>query len=162
MTKGSGDARTQPLYFLITTAGTDTNSICFKTHQKALDLLEGRKVDPTPAIESESMGQTGSSLDAYVEVGCLFFSEAVPIIFCLIAVNSSMIKRGYLFYQFIEKDPSSGNTVTERTAMQTTAVYAYVRVLAEAIAELPLNDFQYTENGGNTSSRSIRYTSFCF
>lgn len=27
MTKGSGDARTQPLYFLITTAGTDTNSI---------------------------------------------------------------------------------------------------------------------------------------
>ena len=27
MTKGSGDARMQPLYFLITTAGTDTNSI---------------------------------------------------------------------------------------------------------------------------------------
>lgn len=27
MTKGSGDARTQPLYFLITTAGTDTNSM---------------------------------------------------------------------------------------------------------------------------------------
>ena len=26
MTKGSGDARMQPLYFLITTAGTDTNS----------------------------------------------------------------------------------------------------------------------------------------
>ena len=29
MTKGSGDARTQPLFFLITTAGTDRNSICF-------------------------------------------------------------------------------------------------------------------------------------
>ena len=29
MTKGSGDARMQPLYFLITTAGTDTNSICY-------------------------------------------------------------------------------------------------------------------------------------
>ena len=28
MTKGSGDARMQPLFFLITTAGTDTNSIC--------------------------------------------------------------------------------------------------------------------------------------
>ena len=28
MTKGSGDARTQPLYFLITTAGDDQNSIC--------------------------------------------------------------------------------------------------------------------------------------
>ena len=47
MTKGSGDARTQPLYFLITTAGSDTNSICFETHQKALDLLQGRKHDPT-------------------------------------------------------------------------------------------------------------------
>lgn len=32
---------------MITTAGTDTNSICFETHQKALGLLEGRKVDPT-------------------------------------------------------------------------------------------------------------------
>ncbi len=47
MTKGSGDARTQPLYFLITTAGTDTNSICYETHQKALDIIDGRKHDPT-------------------------------------------------------------------------------------------------------------------
>lgn len=47
MTKGSGDARMQPLYFLITTAGTDTNSICYETHQKAVDILEGRKIDPT-------------------------------------------------------------------------------------------------------------------
>ena len=37
----------QPLYFLITTAGTDTNSICYETHQKAVDILEGRKIDPT-------------------------------------------------------------------------------------------------------------------
>lgn len=47
MTKGSGDARMQPLYFLITTAGTDTHSICYETHQKAKDILEGRKIDPT-------------------------------------------------------------------------------------------------------------------
>ena len=47
MTKGSGDARMQPLYFLITTAGTDTHSICYETHQKALDILEGRKQDST-------------------------------------------------------------------------------------------------------------------
>ncbi|MFU0545583.1 terminase large subunit domain-containing protein, partial [Gardnerella swidsinskii] len=47
MTKGSGDARMQPLYFLITTAGTDTHSICYETHQKAVDILEGRKIDPT-------------------------------------------------------------------------------------------------------------------
>jgi len=47
MAKGSGDARMQPLYFLITTAGTDTHSICYETHQKAKDILEGRKIDPT-------------------------------------------------------------------------------------------------------------------
>lgn len=47
MTKGSGDARTQPLYFLITTAGNDTKSICYETHQKAKDIIEGRKHDAT-------------------------------------------------------------------------------------------------------------------
>lgn len=47
MTKGSGDARMQPLYFLITTAGTDTHSICYETHQKAKDIMEGRKHDST-------------------------------------------------------------------------------------------------------------------
>lgn len=47
MTKGSGDARMQPLYFLITTAGTDTHSICYETHQKAKNILDGRKIDPT-------------------------------------------------------------------------------------------------------------------
>jgi len=47
MTQGSGDARTQPLYFLITTAGTDTHSICWEVHQKAKDIIEGRKIDPT-------------------------------------------------------------------------------------------------------------------
>jgi len=47
MTKGSSDARMQPLYFLITTAWNDTNSICFEIHQKAKDILEVRKFDQT-------------------------------------------------------------------------------------------------------------------
>ena len=47
MTKGSGDARMQPLYFLITTAGTDTKSVCYEQHQKALDIIAGKKKDPT-------------------------------------------------------------------------------------------------------------------
>ena len=42
---------------------------------------------------------------------------------------------------------SSGKTVTERTAMQCTAVYACVRILAEAIAGLPLHVYQYRSNG---------------
>jgi len=47
MTKGSGDARKQPLFFLITTAGNDRNSICWEVHQKAEDILRGKKIDPT-------------------------------------------------------------------------------------------------------------------
>ncbi len=47
MTKGSGDARMQPLFFLITTAGNDRNSICWEVHQKAEDILKGKKIDPT-------------------------------------------------------------------------------------------------------------------
>lgn len=47
MTMGSGDARKQPLFFLITTAGTDRNSICWEVHQKAEDILRGKKHDPT-------------------------------------------------------------------------------------------------------------------
>ena len=47
MTKGTSDARKNPLHFIITTAGTDTHSICYELHQKAKDIIEGRKVDPT-------------------------------------------------------------------------------------------------------------------
>ena len=46
MTQGSGDARRQPLWIFLTTAGTDRNSICWEVHSKALDILEGRKHDP--------------------------------------------------------------------------------------------------------------------
>lgn len=47
MMHGSGDARKQPLFFQITTAGTDRNSICWEVHQKAEDVLKGRKIDPS-------------------------------------------------------------------------------------------------------------------
>lgn len=47
LTKGSGDAREQPLYFLITTAGTDRESICYEVHMKAMDILSGKKNDPS-------------------------------------------------------------------------------------------------------------------
>lgn len=42
---------------------------------------------------------------------------------------------------------TSGKPVNERTAMQTTAVYACVRILSEAVASLPLNLYRYTDNG---------------
>lgn len=51
-------------------------------------------------------------------------------------------------YTFYFGSTTSGKPVTERTAMQITAVNACVRVLSEAIAGLPLHLYKYTENGG--------------
>lgn len=47
LTKGSSDARQNPLHFIITTAGTDRHSIAYELHTKAVDILESRRVDPT-------------------------------------------------------------------------------------------------------------------
>jgi len=47
MVRGAGAARRQPLNFVITTAGNNRNSICYEEHSKAVDILEGRKIDPT-------------------------------------------------------------------------------------------------------------------
>jgi phage terminase large subunit-like protein len=46
MTKGSGDARMQPLYFLITTAGDNQNSICWEVHQKGAGYHRWQKARP--------------------------------------------------------------------------------------------------------------------
>ena len=50
-------------------------------------------------------------------------------------------------YSFFFGTSTSGKTVNERTAMQTTAVYACVRILAETIASLPLHTYRYTTSG---------------
>ncbi len=51
-------------------------------------------------------------------------------------------------YAFYLGSSSAGKAVTERSAMQMTAVYACVRILSEAIAGLPLHLYQYNEGGG--------------
>ena len=51
-------------------------------------------------------------------------------------------------YHFFMGTSTSGKTVTERSAMQMTAVYSCVRILAEAIAGLPLQLYRYTDTGG--------------
>ena len=51
-------------------------------------------------------------------------------------------------YAFYMGGSSAGKVVTERTAMQMTAVYACVRILSEAVAGLPLNLYRRTGDGG--------------
>ncbi|SHJ10316.1 phage portal protein [Propionispora hippei] len=50
-------------------------------------------------------------------------------------------------YSFFFGTSSSGKAVNERTALQTTAVYACVRILAETIASLPTHTYRYAPNG---------------
>ena len=51
-------------------------------------------------------------------------------------------------YAFYLGGSTSGKAVTEQTAMQMTAVYSCVRILAEAVAGLPLHLYKYTDGGG--------------
>ena len=51
-------------------------------------------------------------------------------------------------YAFFLGGSTAGKMVTERSAMQMTAVYSCVRILSEAIAELPLHVYKYTDSGG--------------
>lgn len=51
-------------------------------------------------------------------------------------------------YSFLFGRTTSGKPVNERTAMQTTAVYACVRILAEAVASLPLHVYEYQDDVG--------------
>ena len=50
-------------------------------------------------------------------------------------------------YSFFFGRSTSGKNVNERTAMQTTAVYSCVRILAEAVASLPIHVYRYTDTG---------------
>jgi len=50
-------------------------------------------------------------------------------------------------YSFLFGSSTSGKRVNETTAMQTTAVYACVRILSEAVASLPLHVYEYSEGG---------------
>ena len=51
-------------------------------------------------------------------------------------------------YTFFMGGSTAGKHVNERSAMQMTAVYSCVRILAEAVAGLPLHLYKYTEEGG--------------
>lgn len=51
-------------------------------------------------------------------------------------------------YTFYLGGSTSGKQVTERSAMQMTAVYSCVRILSEAVAGLPLHLYRYKEGGG--------------
>lgn len=57
-------------------------------------------------------------------------------------------------YSFFFGGTTSGKPVNEHTAMQMTAVYSCVRILAEAVAGLPLHTYKYNDSGGKEKALS--------
>lgn len=51
-------------------------------------------------------------------------------------------------YSFFFGGTTAGKPVNEHTAMQMTAVYSCVRILAETLAGLPLHLYKYNDSGG--------------
>ena len=229
MTKGSGDARTQPLFFLITTAGTDRHSVCFEQHQKAEDILQGRKIDPTfyPVIYGASDDADWSSEDvwkkanpslghtidiekvrnAYLSAkdnpaeenifrqlrlnqwvkqstrwmqmekwdacafpvderevlgrecyGGLDLSSSIDITaFVLVFPPRNDTEKYILLPYFwipeenmrlrVRRDHVPYDVWERQGYLQTTAVYSCVRILAEAVASLPIHVYRYTDTG---------------
>ena len=60
-------------------------------------------------------------------------------------------------YNFFFGASSSGKSVSEKTALQTTAVYACVRILAETIASLPLHTYRYSPGGKEKAANHPLY-----
>ena len=61
-------------------------------------------------------------------------------------------------YSFLMGGSSSGKRVTERTAMQMTAVYSCVRILSETLASLPLHIYEVTETNSKKAISHPLYT----
>ena len=59
-------------------------------------------------------------------------------------------------YTYFFGRANSGKRVTDRTALQHIAVYACVRVLSEAIAQLPLHVYQYLSRQSINIFQSVR------
>lgn len=55
-------------------------------------------------------------------------------------------------FAFFLGGSTSGKVVTERSAMQMTAVYSCVRILSEAVAGLPLHFYKYDSNNSKTKA----------
>ncbi|WP_028125420.1 phage portal protein [Eremococcus coleocola] len=55
-------------------------------------------------------------------------------------------------FSFLFGSTPSGQQVNERTAMQTTGVYACVRILSESVASLPLHLYEYQDQGNKVKA----------
>jgi len=83
----------------------------------------------------------------------------IPILSRLFKTKDKPVSN-YLFgsaYTFFFGSTASGKTVNERTAMQTTAVYACVRIMAETLASLPLHTYKHTAGGKEKATNHQLY-----
>jgi HK97 family phage portal protein len=74
-------------------------------------------------------------------------SSVIPISLCFSSKSATIFVLSF-------GGTTSGKPVNEHTAMQMTAVYSCVRILAEAVAGLPLHLYKYTASGGKEKALS--------
>lgn len=60
-------------------------------------------------------------------------------------------------YSFLFGRSTAGQSVNAHSAMQLSAVYACVRILAESIAALPLHFYRYTDTVNPSRAFFIKY-----
>lgn len=65
---------------------------------------------------------------------------------------------GRSYFSFVFGGTASGKQVNEKTAMQLSAVYACVRVIAETVASLPLHFYQHVDEGKRRATKHPLYT----
>ena len=70
LTQGAGDARKQPVFFYITTAGYDRHSICWEVHEYARKVRDGILEDPTFLPVIYSADEKEDWTDPKVWAGC--------------------------------------------------------------------------------------------
>lgn len=65
----------------------------------------------------------------------------------MLETNHGIVMEGSGDFSYLFGRTTSGENVDEFKAMQTTAVYACVRILAEAVASLPIHVYERTATG---------------
>lgn len=161
LTKYSSDGRQNPLHFIITTAGNDRHSIAFELHTKAIDILEGRRVDPTfyPVVygkkkllwfadKSKSLNYEPKSDEMLITVHRWFANKSCP-------GNWLYARRGDLASKVTEKLGDENDGTTEPVQKK---YYRVRKTWADAASQL--GAYTVLENAKQMADKNPGYTVF--
>lgn len=112
---------------------------------KVTEKIDGAVATIMLWIELFVVGTIRPSLFMTAEAFCLYEGSVFMSIFSGLfrSRDKPQNRTAGSAYTFYIGGTTSGKAVTERSAIQMTAVYSCVRILAEAVAGLPLHLYKY-------------------